>query len=181
MAWEHATGDFAHMGADDLIYRTPGWDVAVERAFTRWKPDIGMVYVNDLDARISTKPFLGQSQRHAQGGKFPFACNPFVSRAWIAALDGFFTPPYYRSWEADTWIYQLAVGISRGTYVHHVIIEHMHPMNGKAPVDATYDRGVWDKPGLQAAGWRRTKRGRKEREGQIEALTRAIQNARVNV
>ncbi len=178
VAWEHATGDLAHMSADD---RTPGWDTAVEQAFTRWKPPIGMVYVNDLDARISTKPFIGQTHRHAQGGRYVFACNPFVSREWIAALGGFFTPPYYRSWEADTWIYQLAEGISRGVYLHDVVIEHLHPMNGKAEVDATYDRGVWDKPALQRAGWRRTKLGAGERKKQISALTKAIQDARVKV
>lgn len=176
VAWEHATGDIAHMGADDLIYRTQSWDLLVARAFQRWREPIGMVYVNDRNP-VRDKPFAGQNVSDAEEGKFCFSANPFVTREWIAALDGFFTPPFYKSWEADTWIYQLAEGISRVAYVGDVVVEHMHPMAGKAEMDETYQRGAWGDKRMMRRGWMITKSAKMKalRAEQVEALTRAIQ------
>lgn len=179
VAWEAASGDIAHMGADDLIYRTEGWDAEVTKAFGRWRRDkIGMVYVNDLHP-VRDTPFEGQKPSDAIEGGFPFSANPFVTREWIDAV-GFFTPPFYRSWEADTWIYQLADGISRAAYVGDVVIEHLHPMTGKAAMDETYKRGAWGDKRLMRQGWQitRSPRMRKLRATQIESLTAAIQAGR---
>lgn len=182
VAWQEASGAIAHMGADDLVYRTRGWDRSVERAFMRWYPDrIGMVYGNDLNP-VSDVPFHGQRASEQVDGRYVFAANPFVSRAWIQAA-GFFTPPFYKSWEADTWIYQLADGISRAVYLHNVVIEHLHPMAGKAPMDATYERGAWGKPLLRRKGWAVTKSPemRALRARQVRDLTSAIQGIRSEV
>lgn len=179
VAWEHAKGDIAHMGADDLIYRSRDWDETVARSFRQWRDKIGMVYVNDLNA-VRDKPFAGQHHSDEIAGGFVFSANPFVTREWIAALDGFFTPPFYESWEADTWIYQLAENISRIAYVGNVVIEHMHPMTGKAEMDETYQRGAWGNKRLMRQGWALTKSGpmRKLRKEQAAALTAAIQERR---
>lgn len=179
VAWENASGDIAHMGADDLIYRTPGWDTSVAQAFGRWREPIGMVFVNDLYP-LRNRPYMGQTAADAIDGHYVFSANPFVTREWIAALDGFFTPPFYKSWEADTWIYLLAEAISRVAYVGDVVIEHLHPMAGKAEMDATYQRGAWGDQRLRREGWRRTKspQMRKLREEQVHALTEAIQASR---
>lgn len=178
VAWEQASGDIAHMGADDLIYRTKGWDVKVAEAFTRWREPIGMVYVNDGNP-VSETPYMGQTHRDAIGGKYPFSANPFVTREWIAA-SGMFTPPWYESWEADTWLYQVAQAVSRAWYVGDVLIEHMHPMAGKAEMDETYERGAWGDKKLMYRGWALTKspRMRKLRRQQVNALTLAIQGRR---
>ena len=177
VAWTAATGDVAHMGADDLIYRTEGWDLAVEEAFLRWRDRIGMVYVCDLYP-LSSTPYVGQRASDAIGGGYCFAANPFVSREWIEALDGFFTPPYYKSWEADSWIYDVAKSISRVRYLKDVVIEHMHPMADKAPMDETYERGAWGKPVLRRIGWAMSKQKRKERLEQARILTEAIEATR---
>lgn len=180
LAWENASGDIAHMSADDLIYRTPGWDAFVAQAFMRWREPLGMVYVNDLYG-LSATSFLGQRSSETQdNGKYCFAANPFVTRQWIEALDGFFTPPFYKSWEADTWIYLLAEAITRATYLHGVVIEHLHPMTGKAEMDETYARGAWGDKRMRTEGWRRTRSRemRALREEQVRKLTDAIQTHR---
>lgn len=179
LAWENATGDIAHMGADDLIYRTPGWDTTVTEAFGRWREPIGMVFVNDLYP-LRDRPYMGQTAADAIDGRFVFAANPFVTREWIDALDGFFTPPFYRSWEADTWIYLLAEALSRVAYVGDVVIEHLHPMAGKAEMDETYQRGAWGKPSMRRQGWAvtRSKKMQNLRAEQVGKLTAAIQASR---
>ena len=178
-AFAHAKGDIAHLGADDLVYRTPGWDVRVAAAFERWRDRIGMVYCNDGYA-LSPKPFKGQKPSDAIDGKYVFAANPFCSREWIEALDGFFTPPFYDSWEADTWIYQVADAISRAAYLGDVLIEHLHPMAGKAEMDDTYRRGAAGNERMKRQGWALTRspRMRKLRAEQARKLTEAIQARR---
>lgn len=179
LAWTYATGDIAHMGADDLIYRTRGWDTIVAEAFGHWRDRIGLVYVNDLNP-VRKEPFAGQDHRDEIAGGYVFAANPFVSREWIEALDGFFTPPFYDSWEADTWLYQVAESISRIGYVGEVTVEHMHPMAGKSVMDATYLRGAWGNRGLMRRGWALTKSApmRKLRREQADTLRMAIQAGR---
>jgi hypothetical protein len=185
VAWAAGSGDIAHLGADDLIFRTPGWDTKVAHAFRLWRDRIGMVYVNDLHpVRWNHGPFFAQKASDAIGMPpgFVFSANPFCSREWIDAA-GFFTPPYYASWEADTWIYQLAEGISRGRYIGDVVVEHMHPMANKAPMDATYRRGAWGNRKLRREGFQRTNSPEMKeiRAEQIRKLTEAIQTARGRV
>ena len=92
MAWRHASGDIAMMAADDMVFQTPGWDTMVERAFDRWPDRIGMVY--------------------PAGAFHDRPESLFVSREWIEAA-GFFTPPYFASWFADRWIWEVAARVQR--------------------------------------------------------------------
>lgn len=121
VCWERASGDIAMLCADDALFRTPGWDVAVSQAFELWPDRIGMVYTSngtDMD-----RPEF-----------------PFCSREWIDAA-GFFTPRWFRSWFADAWIWDVAAALKRRQYLPEIVVEHVCPAYG-APSDALYEEAA---------------------------------------
>jgi hypothetical protein len=115
---EAASEDIVMLGADDLIFRTPAWDARIAEAFAPYPDGIVMVYADD-----------GSPTRRPT--------HPFLTRSWIEAV-GFFTPPFFASWMADRWIWELAKAVGRSVYVD-VLIEHMHPIWGKADTDPLYE------------------------------------------
>lgn len=121
-AWRYGTGDTAGLVGDDVVFRTPGWDVAVADSFALWPDRIGMVYTEN-----------GTRENRPE--------HPFVSREWINAA-GFFTPPYFRSWFADRWLWEVSAAVGRRHYLKGVVIEHMSPAYGKAPNDPLYERAA---------------------------------------
>lgn len=116
-AAELAAGDLLMLAADDLIFRTTGWDTAVGEAVP---PDgIGLIYADD-------------GFQHEQ-----LATHPFLTRRWVSTV-GTFVPPYFRAGHNDTWLHDVARRIDRAIYLPDVHIEHMHPTAGKSDMDATY-------------------------------------------
>lgn len=112
---------FGHLG-DDIIFRTPGWDVAVCEAFESYPDRIAFVHGRDgyHDARMGTHGFL--------------------SREWIDAV-GYFVPPHFSSDYNDTWLNEVADRIGRRVFLPDVLTEHMHYLFGKAEIDQnTRDR-----------------------------------------
>jgi len=106
----YATGDIYMQCSDDVVFRTHAWDVEVENAFASVPDRIVLVHADD------------------GGGNDPcFAEFPFVSREWVNAV-GYFTGPGF-----------VADMIGRKIYLPHVLIEHMHHVWGKAPLDKTYE------------------------------------------
>jgi hypothetical protein len=79
-AWNRAatvaTGDVLMLCADDLRFRTLGWDVLVRDAVAAIPDGIGLVYGRDghADERMAT--------------------HPFVTRRWVDVV-GRFTAPYF--------------------------------------------------------------------------------------
>jgi len=104
-----------HIG-DDNVPHTEGWDVSIMEALERTPFAFG----NDLYPR-------------APGS---LCCHVFTRSEVIRRL-GYFGPPVIRHMYVDVaW---MAWGVATGiTYLHEVIIEHMHYTAGKAPVDASY-------------------------------------------
>lgn len=118
---EAAASDLVFLGADDLEFRTPGWDELICATCSgHARGGVGMVWADDGD--------LGQR----------LATHPFVSRAWIEAV-GFFVPPYFERCFVDLWIFELAVLTGLGAYVPDALIEHRHVELGKAEPDALYE------------------------------------------
>lgn len=122
LAYREASGNIAMVCADDLYFRTEGWDLAVGFEFAKVPDKILHVWCNDgtKDTYVAT--------------------HPFVSRRWIE-LAGFFTPPYFDAWYADTWLLDLALKIGRSVYIPEYQIEHEHVLYGTAPHDRIYERG----------------------------------------
>jgi hypothetical protein len=130
-AWGLATGDIAMLAGDDSLFRTPGWDVAVEAEFAKVPDRIVMVYTD-----------TGKVNNHNDHEP----CNPFVSREWIDVV-GYFTPPGYQGWFSDVWIWCLAAEISRAVFLPKVLIEHMRVQGS----DQTYIDG--EQAREAAGGW----------------------------
>lgn len=131
-AAEIATGDILMHAADDIIFRTAGWDEIITAEFERFDDRIAFVYGRDgyQDERLGTHGFL--------------------SREWVETV-GYFVPPYFSSDYNDVWLHEVAGMIGRRIYVPEVLIEHMHPDAGKGELDQTHQeriaRHLKDNPG----------------------------------
>lgn len=126
-AWSLATGDIAMLAADDILFHTPGWDVAVEEAFAEVDDRILMVYADD-------------------GTKRKAPVNPFVHRRWIEAAG--FTPPDFQGWYGDNWIWTMAAELGRVRFLKQVRIAHFQ----KRGSDDTYKDGERARDAV--GGWR---------------------------
>jgi hypothetical protein len=126
-AWEMASGDIAMMASDDILFHTPGWDVAVEEAFAEVPDRILMVYADD-------------------GTKRKAPVSPFIHRRWIEAVG--FTPPDFQGWYADNWVWTLAAELGRVRFLKLIRIAHFQ----KKGSDATYRDG--EKARDAVGGWR---------------------------
>lgn len=100
---------------DDHRPRTPGWDQALVDALP------GVAYGNDL----------------LQSENLPTAV---VMSAGIVTTLGYFSPPGVMHLYMDDFWRQLGHSLGALTYLPGVIIEHMHPVAGKASLDEGYVR-----------------------------------------
>lgn len=115
----HASGDILFMAADDVAFKTKGWDTMVEEAFAGSSDKILMVHGNDCGF-----------------GADRFATLPILHRRWVNAV-GYFTPPGYTCDWCDNHINDVANAIGRRKYLPFQT-EHLHPGLGTAPMDDTY-------------------------------------------
>jgi len=118
-----AQGDIFFFGADDIVFKTPQWDVIVEQEFAKYEDRILFVYGEDGFQR-------GRIGTHG-----------FIHRYWVE-LVGYVLPPKLASAYTDEWITDLAERIGRKCYMPNLIIEHIHPAVGKAPQDETYQKRI---------------------------------------
>jgi len=116
--YEKASADILMMAADDLIFRTSGWDEMVEEAFQKCADKICLVHGNDLHPRVQ------------------IPSHPIIHRKWAEAV-GYFSPPYFPSGACDIWLYEVAWIVGR-FYSLPFVHEHMHPSAGKCAVDDLY-------------------------------------------
>lgn len=101
---------------DDHRFKTPDWDVTLMRAIGS-RP--GLAYGNDL----------------LQGVNLPTAV--MMSAAIVRSLGGM-VPPKMRHLYLDNFWKQLGEDLKNLSYLPSVIIEHLHPMAGKAEWDEGY-------------------------------------------
>lgn len=125
--------DILMMCADDLRFRTTGWDNDVVKAFEQWPDRIGLVYADD--------------GIHGEKG----ATHAFVSRQFVEAV-GYYLPSSLTGDFVDNWLLTLAINIERVQYLPRTYIEHRHPMAGKSEWDDTY-RYRWDHRQEAGALW----------------------------
>lgn len=105
---------------DDVRFRTFGWDERVRSALAT----PGIAYGNDLV--------------HAAGHPTAIWMSSVIARSlgWLAL------PTSWHLWVDDAW---KRLGQETGTlrYLPDLIVEHMHPVVGKAKMDRTYEE-VYD-------------------------------------
>ncbi len=117
-AAEKATGDVLMLCADDLAFRTPGWDAMVLDAFDAYPDRIALVYGRD---GVSDRP-----------------THPFIHRRWYEAVGRMTTPDFPADY-ADTWLADVADLVGRHHFLPDLLIEHMHYSVGKSERDACHD------------------------------------------
>lgn len=117
---EQASYDIFGLCADDIEFRSDGWDTIITEAINKYEDKLAVVYGRD---GVHPPPNC--------------ATHMFVSRRWTEIL-GYFTPPYFSGDYPDKWLYDVAATIGRAEYLSDVYIEHHHPIAGKAQWDATY-------------------------------------------
>jgi hypothetical protein len=110
--------DILMAASDDVLFRTPGWDLQVEAAFAAVPDRLLVAYGND-----------GRGRRKPE--------HPIVSRRWVDTL-GYFMRTEFRHFCVDQWIQELAESVGRLQYLEHVVVEHMHAKYSKAAMDDTY-------------------------------------------
>lgn len=143
-----ANGEILMQCADDIRFRTPGWDLMVRDAFDSCPDRIAYVYGRDgiADERMAT--------------------HGFMHRRWYEAL-GYFTWPEFSSDYGDLWNHTIAERLGRLHYIPELYTEHLHPSAGKGEWDQTHqermardavdkneDRWQAAQPDLEQAVWK---------------------------
>ena len=122
-AWVGAKGDILAPIGDDIVFRTPGWDVMVEAAFRSVPDRLVLVYGRDGF----------RNQVHAS--------HPFLSREWCEVLGYLYPhPEVFTQDMVDVWVFELAQAVNRTIYLPELFTQHMHPDDPSLGVefDQTY-------------------------------------------
>lgn len=116
-----ARGDIVGLMGDDIVMRTPGWDVLVSHAFDHIPDRIALVYGRDGF----------RDEVHAS--------HPFLSREWVEAV-GYATPENFSQDMNDVWLNEVAEMIGRRVFLPDVFTQHLHPDDPSLGVelDQTY-------------------------------------------
>ena len=120
-AFAASSGEILMYGADDIVFRTNGWDEIVRNRFKTLKQNFGLVYGDDLS------PNSPQIATHG-----------FVSKE-LTCLLGWLLPPFFKDQFADTYLTRITRMSGILSYVPELKIEHMHPTWGKKDSDQSYD------------------------------------------
>ena len=146
----------------DIVFRTDGWDCAIEEAITARPGNICFAWCNDVSP---------ESNRNE------FGTHGFVHRNWTDITNRF-VPPYFASDYNDTWFNDVARALGVTTYLHNFVTEHMHYSLGKAEIDQNtkerLDRHAQTKPDQIYSSDEK----RLEREEEIKRLREFIEKAR---
>lgn len=130
-----SSGDILMQCADDIRFRTLGWDLMVIETFHQYSDRIAYVYGRDgiADERMAT--------------------HGFMHRRWYEAL-GYFTWPEFSSDYGDLWNHTIAERLGRLHYIPELYTEHLHPSAGKGEWDQTHrERMERDSVDKNAARW----------------------------
>lgn len=125
-----STESLIFLGADDLHFHEGWLEAALEHV------DVGaqVVGVNDMISR--------RIDRRDHATHF------LITRAYaeLPTVDGRPGPLHdgYSHWFVDDELTATAQMREVYAYARDSLVEHLHPMNGKAPMDATYERGERD-------------------------------------
>lgn len=153
--YEQASNDIIMYCADDVVFRTEGWDSIVTSTFNTLKDKIALVYGPD----------------GFQGGTVPVCTHGFIHKNWVEIVGHFFVKHFNVAYN-DTWFTEVAESIKRRFYIQNLYIEHIHPAAGKSNWDETYTSKT-ESAGGESNIWKYTK---PERELDIEKLKKYIQS-----
>jgi len=118
-----AKGDLIMAGADDIFFKTKNWDKLIIETYNKIKDQICLFSLNDLyqnPAKLATHPIISKK-----------------------ALDvmGYFLPEQIDCNYGDEWLTYIFKKIGRYNVCNHIVVEHLHWLNGKDSRDMTYIEG----------------------------------------
>lgn len=150
-------GDILMHAADDLVFKTKGWDNKVLSAFDKADPKDGLhlVYAND----------------GLQGKKL--ATHSFQTREAYRVF-GRLVPPYFKCDWNDVWLHEVYERCGRLIYLSNVKITHQHYTVDASKIDDTY-REARAHEKESTAKWHGTAA---ERDADVQRLKNAIQLAK---
>jgi hypothetical protein len=102
-----SSGRFLMISNDDLVFKTKGWDLAVDRASAHAPDGIFNIFMDD--------GYLGPK----------LSCFPIVGRPWYEAL-GYLAPVLFDHCNVDLWIHRVGDALGRNYYLQDVHLEHRH-------------------------------------------------------
>jgi hypothetical protein len=117
-------GDILMAAADDVLFRTQGWDTRVCAVLDRFP-----------DGLFIASPMNGDGRRRVN--------HWFTGRQWLD-LFGWFMPAHFEHFCDDEWVQEVSSACGRLVYLDDVLVEHMHKkfrnVNGtpKSENDDTY-------------------------------------------
>lgn len=124
-ALENESNRFFMLGADDMLFATPGWDRALQ----------------DHYAALENKIFCYALQDSRDLNGTP---HPIVTREWIGAL-GYFMPPLFMHWQIDSWTVGVAKEIGCFAHMKEFLLIHDKPSDRGQP-DETHNH-------IRCMGW----------------------------
>ncbi len=107
------------LGADDMVFETPGWDEAL------------IDHYNALENKIHV--YHLQDSRSSDGNP-----HPIVTREYIAAM-GYFISPIFLHWFVDTWTCAIAKSNSCFSHLKDYKLAHIKPSD-EGKLDETHSR-----------------------------------------
>lgn len=133
--WEQAEGEYLGLIGDDIIFKTPNWDMFLRTKFDEIPDKIAYVFGDD----------------GTFNGKF-FGTHGFIHQNWAKTV-GYFVPPYFSANQVDRWLNEAARSLGRLRYGDFEL-EHRHAGYQKADWDSTYEEGRQRAPENEAE-WNR--------------------------
>lgn len=120
---ENSTEEIISMIGDDMVFKTPDWDLEVIKEFTEDCPEdkIKAIHCND----------------DCHGAKL--AVNLFCHRKYAEVMGQFMREEFKINW-VDQWLHQVFNAFGRLKYRGDIMIEHRHWVLGKDTKDRTADR-----------------------------------------
>ena len=118
-----STEEIISMIGDDMVFRTPNWDIEIIKEFTENCPDdnIKAIHCND--------------DHHKQ----KLAVNLFCHRKFADVMGQFMREEFRINW-VDQWLHQLFDCYGRLKYRDDIMIEHRHWLYGKNTRDGIAER-----------------------------------------
>ena len=114
--------DYKYYGevCDDHIYRTKGWD---------------KILTDEIEKNGGWGIAWGQGLIHPQDVRLPQAA---IISGNIVRAQGFFSSPYFTCAWNDQAVKTIGEALNCLYYRPDVVVEHVHCLNGKAPMDDNY-------------------------------------------
>lgn len=119
----NSTEEIISMIGDDMVFKTPNWDLEVIKEFSTDCPEdkIKAIHCND----------------DYHGAKL--AVNLFCHRKYVEVMGQFMREEFKINW-IDQWLHQVFDSVGRLKYCGNILIEHRHWVLGKDKRDGVADR-----------------------------------------